>query len=424
MARGKQTCKILKEIRRQIAEANGIEFITSECRYKRDCLGTCPKCEAEVRYLEQQLRAHQHMGKAVTLAGISAGMILMSGCSGSSSNQSSYTLQGEPVETVEQVEATDTIEEGEMPAIEDTVVLKKGEIDDTELVVAGEIIDSEQEDKVYETIVDVRPTFPGGDEKLMEWISQHLQYPQNADNSVVQGRVVVRFLVKEDGSVGDAKVIRAIHPAFDAEALRVIKSLPKFNPAILNGKTIEYWFTVSVLFRLQGPDEPTCDNITNIIYSDTDKLPTFPGGIKKLMQFLASNIKYPKEWDNACVNGKVIAKLEIDKLGTIGNIEILRCSLPDDFSEEAINEVHRIVKLLPKFIPAQKDGKPVKSYYILPISFKLSDYVYINESNSNSSLKVAGIKERVVVNDSNLAVTQGEMPDQRPKNSDENEIYL
>lgn len=52
MARGKQTCKILKEIRRQIAEANDIDFITSECQYKGDCLGTCPKCESEVRYLE------------------------------------------------------------------------------------------------------------------------------------------------------------------------------------------------------------------------------------------------------------------------------------------------------------------------------------------------------------------------------------
>jgi len=59
MARGKQTCKILKEIRRQIAEANDIEFVTSECRYKGDCLGTCPKCEAEVQYLEQQLRMRQ-----------------------------------------------------------------------------------------------------------------------------------------------------------------------------------------------------------------------------------------------------------------------------------------------------------------------------------------------------------------------------
>lgn len=77
MARGKQTCKILKEIRRQIAEANGIEFATSECRYKSDCLGTCPKCEAEVRYLEQQLRARSLAGKAVALAGISAASLAM-----------------------------------------------------------------------------------------------------------------------------------------------------------------------------------------------------------------------------------------------------------------------------------------------------------------------------------------------------------
>ncbi|MDE7385704.1 MAG: carboxypeptidase-like regulatory domain-containing protein [Muribaculaceae bacterium] len=77
MARGKQTCKILKEIRRQIAEANGIEFATSECRYKGDCLGTCPKCEAEVRYLEQQLRARSLTGKAVALAGISAASLAM-----------------------------------------------------------------------------------------------------------------------------------------------------------------------------------------------------------------------------------------------------------------------------------------------------------------------------------------------------------
>ena len=77
MARGKHTCKILKEIRRQIAEANGIELATSECRYKGDCLGTCPKCEAEVRYLEQQLRARTLAGKAVALAGISAASLAM-----------------------------------------------------------------------------------------------------------------------------------------------------------------------------------------------------------------------------------------------------------------------------------------------------------------------------------------------------------
>ncbi len=77
MTPGKQTCKILKEIRRQIAEANGIELATSECRYKGECRGTCPKCEAEVRYLEQQLRARSLTGRAVSLAGISVSALAM-----------------------------------------------------------------------------------------------------------------------------------------------------------------------------------------------------------------------------------------------------------------------------------------------------------------------------------------------------------
>lgn len=64
MARGKQTCRILKEIRRHIAECNDIDYVTSECQFKGDCLGTCPKCEAEVRYLEQQLRLRVLAGKA------------------------------------------------------------------------------------------------------------------------------------------------------------------------------------------------------------------------------------------------------------------------------------------------------------------------------------------------------------------------
>ncbi len=77
MKRGKQTCRILKDIRRQIAEANDIEFITSECQYQGDCLGTCPKCEAEVRYLEQQLERKRMAGKAITILGISAGLVAM-----------------------------------------------------------------------------------------------------------------------------------------------------------------------------------------------------------------------------------------------------------------------------------------------------------------------------------------------------------
>jgi hypothetical protein len=78
MKQGKQTCKILKEIRKQIADANDIEFITSECKYKGECLGTCPKCEAEVRYLEEQLNYRRKTGKAVALLGLSAGLFTLS----------------------------------------------------------------------------------------------------------------------------------------------------------------------------------------------------------------------------------------------------------------------------------------------------------------------------------------------------------
>lgn len=127
MARGKQTCKILKEIRRQIAEANNIEFVTSECRHKGDCAGTCPKCEAEVRYLEQQLRARTLAGKAAVIAGISAGMMLMAGCSSTASNSNTETsqddttevLMGEPDLPVEDFE-DDIVTEGDIEEVIDS----------------------------------------------------------------------------------------------------------------------------------------------------------------------------------------------------------------------------------------------------------------------------------------------------------------
>lgn len=78
---GKSKCKILKDIRRQIAVQNDIEYVTSECKYQGECSGTCPKCEAEVRYLEEQLRKRQLAGKAIAVAGIAAALVVTAaGC--------------------------------------------------------------------------------------------------------------------------------------------------------------------------------------------------------------------------------------------------------------------------------------------------------------------------------------------------------
>lgn len=91
MDEGKQICKILKEIRQRIAEENDIELITSECTYKGECQGTCPKCEAELRYLEQELERRQGENEASPFSGITGMDDVLSG----DKPDSTYQLQGE-----------------------------------------------------------------------------------------------------------------------------------------------------------------------------------------------------------------------------------------------------------------------------------------------------------------------------------------
>lgn len=255
MARGKQTCKILKEIRRQIAEANGIDFVTSECRYKGDCLGTCPKCEAEVSYLEQQLSARSVAGKAIALAGISAGMILMAGCSSTTSQKpSNDDLLGEFIESPEMIEEIEDTEEGEMLIIEDSVAhidVVKEEIFSSELKTTGEIPDepnvNPDERGIY-TVADQYPEFPGGIEKMMLFIAHNLRYPETG--SCVQGRVIIKFYVDTLGHVCDPTVFKGLDPYFDAEALRVVKLMPNFEPGKIKGKNVNVWLPVPISFKL------------------------------------------------------------------------------------------------------------------------------------------------------------------------------
>lgn len=260
MARGKQTCKILKEIRRQIAEANDIDFVTSECQYKGDCLGTCPKCEAEVRYLEQQLRSRQLMGKVVVLAGISAGMIAFSGC-GSSSSQAndSYRLQGEPMELLEGDDERGY--EGELPvqevidSIREVAMMKEGEIANIPdvIVTQGEIPDElpkNPDDRDIYNCVEQMPEFPGGNVAMLNFIAKNLKYPKEQLDAGIQGRVVIKFYVDTLGNVCEPTIVRGKDSALDREAIRVIKSFPQFSPGTLNGEKVNVWLTLPIIFKL------------------------------------------------------------------------------------------------------------------------------------------------------------------------------
>ena len=102
---GKQKCKILKEIRQRIADENDIPYVTRECSFQGECTGTCPRCESELRYLEQQLERRRRLGKSVSVAALCVGMALASaGCSpsvkpGTESVQSDLTGEAAPPES-------------------------------------------------------------------------------------------------------------------------------------------------------------------------------------------------------------------------------------------------------------------------------------------------------------------------------------
>ena len=104
------------------------------------------------------------------------------------------------------------------------------------------------EPKVYD-MVEKMPSFPGGSEALKEYLKKNTMYP-NPD-ACIQGRVVVVFVVDEKGNLSDVKVARSVEPSLDAEAVRVVKSMPRWNPGMQNGKAVKVRYTLPVTFRLQ-----------------------------------------------------------------------------------------------------------------------------------------------------------------------------
>ena len=206
MKRGKQTCKILKEIRKQIAAENDIELVVSECTYQGDCLGTCPKCEDEVRYLERELEKRQRLGKAAVVAGLSVGLL----------GASQVALAQQPDSL-----RIDTIEE-----------------------------EVELGSEVFGCIQETRPSFRGGEQKMFEFIQNNVVYPQEAKDAGVEGKVFVEFYIEKDGTVCDAKVLRGIGYGCDEEALRVIGLMPKWFPGKSRGHAVRVRYTLPINFKL------------------------------------------------------------------------------------------------------------------------------------------------------------------------------
>ena len=122
-----------------------------------------------------------------------------------------------------------------------------------ELVVVGYASkDSVKDREPVFNVVEQMPSFPGGMEALMQYLAKNMRYPVEAQKNKVQGRVVVGFIVSKDGDIKKAHILRGVDPELDAEAIRVIESMPRWMPGMQRGKAVAVSYTLPVMFRLTG----------------------------------------------------------------------------------------------------------------------------------------------------------------------------
>ena len=197
-------------------------------------------------------------------------------------------------------------------------------------------------------------------EGVRDYICSKVVYPEEAMRKGIKGNVYVGVTIRADGSVTDERIVRGAHPLLDAEALCVIRELPRWEPAKIDGKAVDETYVVTVPF---DPDylekEPWAD-----VYMVVEDMPEFPEGDVK--HYLAEHVRYPEEAKKQGVEGVVFVRFIIKPDGSLTDVEVSRPVHPL-LDAEAL----RVVREMPRWKPGRQDGKPVRVFYSVPVEFRL-----------------------------------------------------
>ena len=156
----------------------------------------------------------------------------------------------QPVETPQQTTQLEIVDDD----VETEDLNINAEVEQNEVIeeyVAPEVVEEEVSETEIFQIVEEMPSFPGGEGKLMEYVAKNIKYPQIARETGIQGRVFIGFVVEPDGSVSNVKLLRGIGGGCDEEAMRVVKSMPKWKPGKQRGKAVRVSYQIPVFFKLQ-----------------------------------------------------------------------------------------------------------------------------------------------------------------------------
>ena len=219
----------------------------------------------------------------------------------------------------------------------------------------------EMNEQVF-TVVEKMPSFPGGDAELLKYIATNIKYPKESQDNGEQGRVICSFIVGRDGSVNNPEVLRGVTPLLNEEAVRVINTMPRWNPGMQRGKAVAVKYTVQITLRMKSPVEEEKEETLTVVYV----MPQYPGGDRELLKFIAQSIKYPTDAQEAGVQGRVICSFVVDKKGNIVEPKIIR-GIDPSLDAEAL----RVIGMMPRWTPGRQDGKAVRVLYTVPITFRL-----------------------------------------------------
>ena len=238
--------------------------------------------------------------------------------------------------------------------------------------------------QVYDSVA--QPAVPlGGTEKYAQFLADHQQYPASAMQKGLQGTVKVSFVVEKTGTVNEVKVETPVAPQLDAEAIRLIKSGPKWTPAKHRNQVVRQRVVVPVSFVMSpgstvavgGPAKvrPITTSAADITASANPNVrpvvapdrPTQPvGGTQAFFDWIEKNQHYPLLARQRKIQGKVMVEFVVQTDGMLTDARVIK-KMGSGLDEEAI----RLIKSAPKWEPASFQGKPIKQKMVLPVLFQL-----------------------------------------------------
>lgn len=245
--------------------------------------------------------------------------------------------------------------------------------------------DSIKEDKFF-YVLEPMPTYPGGEEALLKFITDNLEYPKSVQETEIEGRVIIGFVVDRDGSVTHVEVRKGIAPALDNAAVDVVKKMPKWIPV-----KQRVYLTLPIDFRLERDIQKEAISLDAIVtdkeegidlkelrdsiitveeeveeepYHIVEQMPIFPGGEKSMYKFISDSLKCPVKLFDSNIQGSVVVRFIVKSDGSVADVRLLR-KLDPDFDKEIVE----MIKKMPKWNPGKHKGKAVSVYYPLRIPF-------------------------------------------------------